>query len=89
MPMQQQQPLMPPPQQQVQPQMPLQQLHQMPQVSVNGVDNVYQNNGVQHGLNAMEAMPQMQPPPVQPPVTMELKPVVYNPYAEPPPEQET
>ncbi|KAK6052847.1 protein, SNF2 family, partial [Cooperia oncophora] len=37
----------------------------------------------------MEAMPQMQPPPVQPPVTMELKPVVYNPYAEPPPEQET
>ncbi|KAK6012822.1 hypothetical protein OSTOST_22000, partial [Ostertagia ostertagi] len=84
-----QQPIAAPPQQQIQPQVPPQPLHQMPQVSVNGVDNVYQNNGVQHGHNTMETASPMQLPPSQPPVTVELKPTVFNPYAEPMPEPET
>uniref|UniRef100_A0A7I4XWZ7 Chromo domain containing protein n=2 Tax=Haemonchus contortus TaxID=6289 RepID=A0A7I4XWZ7_HAECO len=84
----QQQPLSAPPQQQITPQVPAQQLHQMPQV--NGMDNGYQNNGVQHSHNAMETVPQMQPPQPSPqvPTTVELKPTVFNPYAETKPESE-
>ncbi|VDL72875.1 unnamed protein product [Nippostrongylus brasiliensis] len=62
-------------------------VQQMPPMSVNGIDTGFQNNGVHHDHHVMEAVQQVQPQATQAQVPVEQKPVVFNPYAEPPPEE--
>ncbi|WKX89625.1 hypothetical protein Q1695_008907 [Nippostrongylus brasiliensis] len=62
-------------------------VQQMPPMSVNGIDSGFQNNGVHHDHHVMEAVQQVQPQATQAQVPVEQKPVVFNPYAEPPPEE--